>query len=124
MAVGADVKLAFGPHGQVFLARGAPAHKDWAALPIKARAKFEQRFRLLCHTTDLVDFRKVRLVQGSDGIYEIKIDNPLLRAFAFRDGVWWITHIEAKPKKNLVLAAAKRAERFRQEHYRRAQSNG
>jgi hypothetical protein len=118
-----DVKLASGPRGEVFAARGSLAVEHWNALGLAERAKFFQRFNLLCTATDMLDKSKIRQIKGSDRIYEIKLKKPPLRAFAFRDGAWRITHIESKPSKSQVLAEARKAERFRNEHNRRVAAN-
>lgn len=121
MAQGADVKLASGPRGEVCAAYGSRAVADWESLDLQEQEKLRQRFVALCTADDMLDHRKVRLLKcKTKGIYEIKIKRPPLRAYAFRDGRWWITHIETKPKDSRVEEEGARAGRFRDEHNRRA----
>lgn len=123
MALWADVNLASGPRGEFFVARGSRALADWEGLSVQEQEKLRQRFVAICTANDMLDSRKVRMLKcKTKGIYEVKTKRPPLRAYAFRDGCWWITHIEIKPKDSRVEEEAARAGRFRDEHNRRTVS--
>ena len=118
MAKEADLeKLAAGSTCSVYLARGAPSHKQWESLSDREKAGLQSRFTLIS-MRELLAKDKLRPIRGSDGILEIKRKKPPLRCLAFKnDGDWFITHIIIKPKKNRVLAEARKAEMARERHF-------
>lgn len=105
-----------GSYGSVCFAAGSPAREQYEALSEEARAKLFNRFRSVVSSHRLLDKTKIRVIQGSDHIFEFKVRNPPLRALAFREGRgawtnWYVTQVIEKPR-NLASHAA-RAEQLR-----------
>lgn len=90
---------------------------EWAELTERQQAKLTERLHIACVATRPLTFRQIRPIDAVPGISEIKVENPLLRAFAFKiQRAWFITQIEPKPKKRLVIEKARKSSRLRDEY--------
>ena len=94
---------------------GAPAEEWLDSLPQKQQQKFAALFKLLADAGKLWNERKFKHLEGSDQIFEFKVDDGRVLCFFFVGQRVILTHGFAKKSPKTPKGEIERAEKYKAE---------